>query len=63
VLIPSDNEKNLEEVPAQILRNLEVVPVIHMDQVLALALEVAEPVGVDAPAVNLNRAVAEQVRH
>ena len=38
VLIPKDNEKNLEEVPAQILRALEVIPVDHMDRVLEEAL-------------------------
>ncbi|OGR29542.1 MAG: endopeptidase La [Desulfuromonadales bacterium GWD2_61_12] len=63
VLIPVDNEKNLEDVPAQILRNLEVVPVGHMDQVLSRALEAVESVGVAAPAVNLACDVAEQVRH
>ena len=38
VLIPKDNEKNLEEVPSQILRALEVIPVDHMDRVLEEAL-------------------------
>ncbi len=38
VLIPKDNEKNLEEVPAQILKSLEVIPVAHMDEVLKEAL-------------------------
>ncbi len=38
VLIPKDNEKNLEEVPAQILKALEVIPVSHMDAVLDEAL-------------------------
>jgi len=38
VLIPEDNVKNLEEVPALILKDLDVCPVSHMDQVLAYAL-------------------------
>jgi len=38
VLIPQENEKNLEEVPPQILKALQVVPVEHMDQVLNEAL-------------------------
>jgi ATP-dependent Lon protease len=38
VLIPKDNEKNLEDVPPAILRALTVVPVAHMDQVLEEAL-------------------------
>jgi len=40
VLIPQDNEKNLEEVPPQIVKALTVIPVAHMDQVLEEALEV-----------------------
>lgn len=40
VLIPKENEKNLEEVPPQILKALTVIPVDHMDQVLEEALEV-----------------------
>jgi len=39
VLIPEDNVKNLEEVPAQILKSLEVEAVSHMDQVLSFALQ------------------------
>ncbi|BCR05776.1 Lon protease [Desulfuromonas versatilis] len=38
VLIPKDNEKNLEEVPAQILKSLQVIPVAHVDEVLREAL-------------------------
>jgi ATP-dependent Lon protease len=40
VLIPQDNEKNLEDVPPQILKALTVIPVDHMDQVLEEALVV-----------------------
>lgn len=38
VLIPAENEKNLEEVPKSILSHLNVVPVSHMDQVLSEAV-------------------------
>jgi ATP-dependent Lon protease len=38
VLIPKENEKHLEEVPPSIRRALQVVPVAHMDEVLAEAL-------------------------
>ncbi len=38
VLIPAENEKNLEEVPKTILAHLDVVPVSHMDQVLTEAV-------------------------
>jgi ATP-dependent Lon protease len=38
VLIPQENEKNLEEVPATIRRSLKVLPVAHMDEVLDEAI-------------------------
>ena len=42
VLIPADNEKDLADIPANVKEGLEIVPVAHVDQVLALAL--AQPV-------------------
>ncbi|MDP9086004.1 MAG: endopeptidase La [Pseudomonadota bacterium] len=38
VLIPFDNEKDLVEIPANILNGLTIVPVKHVDEVLKLAL-------------------------
>jgi ATP-dependent Lon protease len=38
VLIPEENEKNLEEVPQSILAHMKVLPVTHMDEVLAEAV-------------------------
>jgi ATP-dependent Lon protease len=38
VLIPEENRKDLAEIPANILANLEIVPVSHVDEVLARAL-------------------------
>ncbi len=38
VLIPADNEKDLAEIPANIREGLEIIPVRHVDEVLALAL-------------------------
>jgi len=38
VLIPKENEKNLEEVPATIRRALKILPVAHMDEVLDEAI-------------------------
>ena len=35
VLIPKDNEKNLEEIHAAVKDALEIFPVSHMDEVLA----------------------------
>jgi len=38
VLIPAENEKDLAEIPANVKEGLEIVPVEHVDEVLALAL-------------------------
>jgi ATP-dependent Lon protease len=46
VLIPKENEKNLEEVPPAILKALTVIPVAHMDEVLDEAIIGSFPVPV-----------------
>ena len=38
VLIPAENEKDLKEVPDEILRDLKIVPVENVDEVLERAL-------------------------
>ena len=38
VLIPGENEKDLAEIPASVKEALEIVPVSHVDEVLAKAL-------------------------
>jgi ATP-dependent Lon protease len=38
VLIPAENEKDLPELPSSVTEGLEIVPVDHVDQVLARAL-------------------------
>jgi len=54
VLIPSANEKDLVEIPANIKKDLEIHCVKWIDQVLDLALESApQPLVVDAPAVEI----------
>ena len=45
VIIPKDNEKDLADVPANILKSMEIIFVEHVDEVLKVALlpeEVAE---------------------
>src|SRR3954468_20340763 len=42
VLIPAENEKDLADIPANILAGLEIVPVSHVDEVLVRAL--AQPI-------------------
>ncbi|QWV96281.1 endopeptidase La [Geomonas nitrogeniifigens] len=49
VLIPKENEKDLAEVPKEILAGLTVHPVAHMDEVLGHAL--LAPVGIPAAAL------------
>ncbi len=39
VLIPSENEKDLEEIPGNIKQNLEIIPVHWIDEVLQVALQ------------------------
>ena len=38
VLIPSENEKDLAEIPQALKDALEIIPVAHVDEVLARAL-------------------------
>jgi ATP-dependent Lon protease len=38
VLIPAENEKNLKDVPKDILKDLEIIPVKNMDEVIDKAL-------------------------
>ncbi|MEK7719555.1 MAG: S16 family serine protease, partial [Bacteroidota bacterium] len=43
--IPKDNEKDLAEVPANVLKNLEIILVENVDEVLKAALLPAEGEG------------------
>ncbi|MBJ6800667.1 endopeptidase La [Geomonas propionica] len=56
VLIPKENEKDLAEVPKEILAGLTVYPVAHMDEVLGHAL--LAPVGLPAAALYADAAQA-----
>ena len=46
VLIPKDNERDLEEIPDNVIADLEVIPVQWIDEVLKVALE-RDPTGVE----------------
>jgi ATP-dependent Lon protease len=46
VLIPKDNEKDLADIPDNVKRDLEIIPVAHCDEVIKHAL-VREPVPVE----------------
>jgi ATP-dependent Lon protease len=43
VLIPAENEKDIEEIPASVLKTVELELVSHMDQVLKKALLLDDP--------------------
>ena len=43
VLIPAENEKDIEEIPAAVLKTVELVLVSHMDEVLKKALAIDDP--------------------
>ncbi|NMA60861.1 MAG: endopeptidase La, partial [Firmicutes bacterium] len=54
VLLPVENEKDLEEIPPNVLSGLRIDFVDHMDQVLAFALhpeplEKEDPIGLVVP--------------
>ncbi|PRQ61879.1 endopeptidase La [Vibrio sp. V01_P9A10T6] len=46
VLIPKENERDLEEIPANVIADLKVIPVQWIDEVLKIALE-RDPSGVE----------------
>jgi ATP-dependent Lon protease len=43
LLIPKENEKDLAEIPVNVKRNLTIIPVEHMDEVLPAALAARDP--------------------
>ena len=43
VLIPSENEKDIEEIPTTVLKTVELILVSHMDEVLKKALVTGDP--------------------
>ncbi len=63
VLIPGDNEKDLEDVPAQVRRDLTILPVEHMDQVLAEALLPGEKIESEPKSASYDEGASELVRH
>ncbi|HIF5991532.1 TPA: endopeptidase La [Vibrio parahaemolyticus] len=46
VLIPKDNERDLEEIPENVIADLQVIPVRWIDEVLKVALE-RDPTGIE----------------
>ncbi len=63
VLIPQENEKNLEEVSPTILKSLLVIPVAHMDEVLEEALLVPMPLPPLPPGSECRPGAEEPLHH
>ena len=49
VIIPEENKKDINEIPATILKSVELILVSHMDDVLKRALVVSDPEALFAP--------------
>ena len=68
VFIPKDNEKDLAEIPNNVKEALTIIPVSHVDQVLAAAL-VRPPEAIEwdeeeeVPAGRATGAVSSQLPH
>ena len=43
ILIPKDNAKDVREIPMKIRRELKIIPVEHVDEVLRQALVLSDP--------------------
>ncbi|WP_298162043.1 endopeptidase La [Acidocella sp.] len=61
VFIPKDNEKDLAEIPANVKKGLTILPVSHVDEVIAKALTRApEPIEWDESAETLTKPPATE---
>ncbi len=43
VIVPKENEKDLKDIPKQVLKDIKIILVDHVDQVLVNALEIRNP--------------------
>ena len=43
VLMPKENEKDVDEIPQQVLKNVTLIQIEHMDEVLKHALVLSDP--------------------
>lgn len=63
VLIPSENEKNLEEISDKILKDLEITVVSHVDEVLETALSMSLPLSAGNAAAKSSSELEDPVHH
>ena len=61
VLIPKENEKDIEEISPQILKNVTLIHVEHMDQVLRHALVLPDPDAFFKQAATADEVFTEQL--
>jgi ATP-dependent Lon protease len=59
VIIPEENENNVDEIPLSVRNEVEIIPVAHVDAVLFEALSRLSPVGLNAV---LDKKVARDIR-
>jgi ATP-dependent Lon protease len=59
VLLPKENENDIEEIPATVRNELELIPVSHVDEVLFEALKCRKPA--DFAAMLENKAVRDEL--
>ncbi|HVK62172.1 MAG TPA: S16 family serine protease, partial [Bdellovibrionales bacterium] len=43
VIIPKENEKDVKDIPKEVLKDLKIILVDHVDQVLVNALDIKNP--------------------
>jgi len=55
VIIPKDNEKDLAEVPANVIKALKIIPAEHMDEVLAVAFVPEDKIGKEIAAAEIQK--------
>ena len=60
MFIPKDNEKDLAEIPENVKKHLKLIPVAHVDDVIAQALaRKPEPIEWEEPAEPVKPPAAE----
>jgi ATP-dependent Lon protease len=52
ILIPKENEKDIQDIPPQVLKNISLVQVDHMDDVLKWALVLDDPETTRVPGIS-----------
>jgi len=62
ILIPEENKKDIKEIPVNILKDVDIVPVGHMDEVLRMALVLDRPEDFLKKGIEKEEAYEKEVR-